>query len=180
MKRRLVILLVVLGALGMCYGLAARLAPMPIAARPAPAQARKPAASPAASLPAKEEAAGFDEVTVKVEIGPASDYPEAWRRGHGCAHTILSRVLGAQVGSGNGCPVISLEPGKAADKAGIRVRDRLGYPEDCASSLYGYFAPGPKARTVTWTVRRPRTTSAPSPSEPAAAAKPSALPQRAR
>jgi len=156
MNRRLVILLLLLAALVLCYGLAVRLAPMPVPTRAAALRPAAPAAGRASSLPAQEAAAGFDEVTVKIPIPPMSTFPAAWATGKGCPHSKLSAVLGVNVGAGNGCPVLNVEPGKAADRAGIRVRDRLGAPEDCASSLYSFFAPRKQPRTISWVIRRPR------------------------
>jgi hypothetical protein len=98
----------------------------------------------------------YDEVTVTIEIPPASEFPVAWATTHGCPHNRLTGALGAMIGPGNGCPVLVVEPDGPAAKAGIQPLDRLGEPGDCASALYYAFRPRKEARSVEWTVRRPK------------------------
>lgn len=102
----------------------------------------------------------YDEVTVTIEIPPLSEFPAPWADNEGCPLTRLTGALGAMVGPGNGCPVLTVKPGSPADNAGIKRLDRLGKPEDCASALSGSFRPGEEARTVEWVVRRPKGGSA--------------------
>lgn len=156
MNLRLIGLLLALVVAGACCLAILVLMPAPsptkwTARRAAPAGAR--ASKPAA---AQEDPAGYDLVTVKITIPPRSGFPDSWAAGAGCAHTQLSRILGAALSQGNGVIVFVVEPGKPAAEAGIRAGDRLGEPGDCPSTLVGAFFPGKKARTVEWTVRRPR------------------------
>ena len=98
----------------------------------------------------------YDAVTVTIEIPPVSEFPSLWATTHGCPHTRVSGALGAMIGPGNGCPVLKVEPDGPAAKAGIQRFDRLGEPGDCVRSFYHFFKPRKEARTVEWTVRRPK------------------------
>jgi hypothetical protein len=158
MTRRLTFLLLILVVVAVCCAIVLRFAP-----EPGRAITKKPPAGPpppgsvAATLPGGP---GFpkvyDDVMVTVKIPPLSKFPPGWAEGKGCPHAILSRVLGAAVGPGGGVPVLSLEPDKPAAKAGIKVGDRLGERDACPSSLYGSFFPRKTARTIKWTVHRPK------------------------
>jgi hypothetical protein len=156
MNLRVISFLLALVVAGACclVILAVMPAPSPTkwtAPRPAPAGggASKPAG-------AQEDPAGYDPVTVKITIPPMSGFPDSWTAGAGCAHTQLSRILGAALSQGNGVIVFVVAPGKPAAEAGIRPGDRLGEPGECPSTLAGAFFPGKEARTLEWTVRRPR------------------------
>jgi hypothetical protein len=105
----------------------------------------------------------YDEVTVSIDIPPLSEFPAGWAERDGCPHMRITGALGAAIGPGNGCPVLSVEPDGPADKAGIQRFDRLGEQSDCASSLYRSFKPRKEARTVEWTVRRPKGAASRSP-----------------
>ena len=156
MTRRLRFSIGVLVALIALYGVVLRVAPAP-----GRSKARKAPPAPPVEGGAAFEKPGpypteYDEVTVTIEIPPASEFPSGWAQTDGCPHTRITRVLGAAVGPGNGCPVLKLKPEGPAAKAGIQPLDRLGEPRDCARALYGSFRPGKDARTVEWTVRRPK------------------------
>jgi hypothetical protein len=106
---------------------------------------------------AQEDPAGYSSVEVKVTIPPLSAFPPGWAKSEGCAHTRLSGVLGAALSQGSGVVVFAVEPGKPAAEAGITPADRLGEPGACPNTLVASFAPGEKARTISWTIRRPKT-----------------------
>ena len=154
MTRRLSILIAVLVLVAVLCVVVLRVAPAPDRVRARRAPATEPTArAPEMPGPYPTE---YDEVTVSVEIAPITEFPPIWADNDGCPHNRISRVLGAGVGPSNGCPVVVIEPDGAADRAGIRVFDRLGRPGDCASGIYRFFRPGEETRTVEWTVRRPK------------------------
>ena len=155
MKRRLTFPLVVLAALLLSYGVLVRVAPVPSPPEPA-AAAQKGGLK---ALAAPRDPGEYDSVTVKIVIPPQAEFPAIWAEGGGCPHNVISAILGAQIGGAGGVPVFSIQPGKPAAKAGIQPGDRLGGPNDCPSSLSGSFAPGKEPRTITWTVRRPKSTA---------------------
>ena len=163
MTRRLSFSIAVLVALIALYVVVLRVAPAPDRSK-----ARKAPPSPPVEGGAAFEKPGpypteYDEITVTIEIPPISEFPAPWAKADGCPHTRLTGVLGAAVGPGNGCPVLTVEPEGAAAKAGIQPLDRLGEPSDCASALYGSFRPRKDARTVEWTVCRPKAGKSESP-----------------
>jgi hypothetical protein len=147
MKRRLIVLIVIFAALIVCYGILIRVAPVP---------KLRDVSTASASDGALEDPGEYEEVTVEIEIPSVSEFPAAWAQGGGCPHIVVVRTLGAQVSSSGGVRVLAVEPDKPAAKAGIQVDDRLGKPGDCVNSLYRSFAPRKEARTVEWTVRRPK------------------------
>lgn len=155
MTRRLVTLVVVLAALCVLYfALVRDMAPRSWASRsaaPRPSGEGADMANKPGPYPTE-----YDEVTVSIDIPPVSEFPAGWAESDGCPHSRVSGALGAAIGPGNGCPVLNVEPGGPADKAGIQRFDRLGEPGDCAMSLYRSFKPRKEARTVEWTVRRPK------------------------
>lgn len=156
MTSRLVFLVAALAAVFVLYLVVLRVAPVPGVSK-----ARTASARPASEGPSDFEKPGpypteYDEVTVTIEIPPVSEFPWAWAEVDGCPHKRVSGALGAAIGGGNGCPVLKLDPEGAAAKAGIKRFDRLGEPSDCASSLYRTFKPRKEARTIEWTVRRPK------------------------
>jgi len=156
MTNRLRFSIAVLVALIALYVVVLRVAPAPDRSK-----ARKAPPGPPVEWGGAFEKPGpypteYDEVIVTIEIPPLSEFPPAWAKGRGCPHARITRVLGAAVGRGNGCPVLKLKPEGPAAKAGFQPRDRLGEPRDCASALYGSFRPGKEARTVEWMVRRPK------------------------
>jgi hypothetical protein len=157
MNGRLIGLLVVLGALVVGAVVWQRTLGESM---PAPLSARRPEKPPGAKTPlaASLDPAGYDTVTVTFTIPPRSAFPPGWwRTPGGCAHTRLSRVLGANISSGGGVSVFGLEAGKPAAEAGVTPGDRLGLNQsDCAKALYTSFEPSEKARTFTWELRRPR------------------------
>jgi len=144
MTRRLMVLLAVfLGLVPVCF--------MVLRSAQPPRSTSTDAGAASESCPLDH-----DDVPVSIEIPPLSEFPGPWAETDGCPHTRLTGALRASVGPSNGCPVLSVESGGPADKAGIRPGDRLGGPDDCASSLYQSFAPGIYSRTIEWTVHRPR------------------------
>jgi hypothetical protein len=152
MTKRLRLSIAVLVILIALYVVVMRVAPPPRssmaqnAAREGPPSALNPGPYPTE----------YDEVTVTIEIAPLSEFPRAWATHGGCPHKVLMGVLGAVTGPANGCPVLAVEPDGAAAKAGIQRLDRLGKPEDCASSIQWDFRPWNEPRTVEWTLRRPK------------------------
>jgi predicted metalloprotease with PDZ domain len=106
---------------------------------------------------AQEDPGEYDEVTVTIEIPPLSEFPAGWAKNRdGCPHMRISRTLGAKMSGGGGVRIFEVEPDKPAAKAGIQPGDRLGELSDCASSLSRSFRPRKEARTIEWTVRRPK------------------------
>jgi hypothetical protein len=105
---------------------------------------------------AQGESGEYAEVTLAIDIPPLAEFPYAWAERGGCPHITISRVLGIEMTADRGVRVLSVEPDKPAAKAGLQPGDRLGDPSDCASSLYGSFAPRKELRTIEWTVRRPK------------------------
>jgi hypothetical protein len=153
MARRLIVLLAALAVLVVASLIFLRVAPPP-SPTSASSLPKRTGPLPAA---AQEDPAGYSSVEVKVTIPPLSAFPSGWAKSEGCAHTRLSGVLGAVLGQGNGVIVFAVEPGKPAGEAGITPGDRLGEPGACPNTLVASFAPGEKARTISWTIRRPRT-----------------------
>lgn len=153
MGRRLIILLAALAVLAAASAAFLRFASVPgptsLAERP-----KRTGPLPAA---AQNDAAGYDNVTVKITIPPLSAFPAGWANSEGCAHSRLSGTLGAVLSQGNGVIVFAVEAGKPAAKAGITPGDRLGPPDACPQTLAGSFAPREEARTISWTIRRPET-----------------------
>ncbi len=98
----------------------------------------------------------YDEVTVSIEIPPLSEFPTPWGQLEGCPQTRMTLTLGVTMYPAEGCPVLTLDEDGPAARAGIKPGDRLGGPDDCANSLSFTFRPKSKARTVEWTVRRPK------------------------
>jgi hypothetical protein len=145
MGRRFIFLVAALAVLAVASFVFLRVAPPP-----SPTSLMEPP-KPTGPVPAaaQEDPAGYSSVEVKVTIPPLGS--------EGCAHTRLSGVLGAALSQGNGVVVFAVEPGKPAAEAGITPGDRLGEPGACPQTLAGAFVPGEKARTVSWTVRRPKT-----------------------
>ncbi|UCC67653.1 MAG: hypothetical protein JSV79_11110 [Armatimonadota bacterium] len=162
MKSRLMVLIVILGALIVCYGIIMRGTPAPAPRKPAtraPAEGeRHPMLPPELHNPAE-----YEHVAVEIEIPPKSQLRGQWTRGRGCPHKALMSALGVRTAPSGGIPVFSVEPGKAAAKAGIQVGDRLGEPDDCAKSIYGAFWPRKETRSIEWTVRRPKVKEVASP-----------------
>ncbi len=97
----------------------------------------------------------YEEMTVTFEIPPAEEFPEAVVWEGGCAHSKLSRILGIEVGM-YGLPVLEVLPEGPAAKAGVRAGYRLGTGSDCPSSVVWSFMPREEARSVEWTVYRPK------------------------
>jgi hypothetical protein len=153
MARRLIALLAALAVLVVASLIFLRVAPPPsptgLSSPP-----KRTGPLPAA---AQEGPAGYSNVEVKITIPPLSAFPSGWAKSEGCAHTRLSGVLGAVLSQGNGVVVFAVEPGGPAARAGITPGDRLGEPGACPQTLAGSFAPGEKARTISWTIRRPKT-----------------------
>ncbi len=169
MGRRMIFLLVVLGALIVCYGVVRRVAWVPDTSRllrpPEPAEDAGEMLPPALANPDE-----YEYVTVEIEIPAQSEFPAVWTQGRGCPHTKICKRLGVTVPTGAGLPVFRLEPGGPAEKAGIQVGDRLGEPGDTPQSLERVFSAGEEPRTIEWTVRRPKVAAGePDESEPAGA-----------
>lgn len=147
MTRRLIVLLAVfVGLVPVCF--------MVLRSAPPPRLVSTDTGGAAAGIGSYP--ADHEDVTVSIEIPPLSEFLEPWAKTDGCPHTRLTGTLRARIGSSNGCPVLSVESGGSADKAGLRPGDRLGGPDDCASTLYPSFAPGVESRTIEWTVHRPQ------------------------
>lgn len=162
MTRRLVALVVVLAALCVLYFTVVQgMSPRSWASR-SPSPGPPPEGAAAADKPGPYPTE-YDEVRVSIDIPPVSEFPAAWAEVDGCPHSRVSGALGAAIGPGNGCPVLNVEPGGPADKAGIQRFDRLGEPSDCAMTLYHSFKPRKEARTIEWTVRRPKGQASESP-----------------
>jgi len=153
---RLIILLVILAAVIVCYGITLRLAPAtspwerPIVLMGPPREGRF------AGSAAQEDPGEYDHVTVNIDIPPSSEFPAGWSGRGGCPHMRICRVLGVKASGGGGVRIFEVDPGKPAANAGIQPGDRLGEVSECASSLYGSFRPRKDARTIEWTVRRPK------------------------
>jgi len=153
MNRRLIVLLVLLGATALA--LPATRIFMPACYLPREITRAAPSELPP-SAPAVTRPDHYDPVTVTIEIPAASEFPEAISAGIGCPQKQLGHVLGVAVTPGQGCVVMQLDENGPAAKAGIRLGDRLGSsPKDCPSSLAGSFFPTERPRQVVWTVQRP-------------------------
>lgn len=163
MTRRLAVLFTVLVVLIMLYALVLRLAPSPRLSRPAGASAgpgREGEDMPFRPGPYPAE---YEEVTVTIDIPPLSQFPPGWAQIDGCPHIRISKTLGVAMGPGNGCPILSVQPGGPAAEAGIQPGDRLGEPSDCSSTLYRSLRPREEPRTIEWTIRRPEAAEQKSP-----------------
>lgn len=171
MTHRLGVLVILLVLVAACYLVVIRAGPVPGRSKPRPAPPGPPAEGEAAFIKPGPYPTEYDEITVTIEIPPVSEFPSGWAQTDGCPHMRVSRTLGAAVGPGNGCPVLVVEPDGPAAKAGIQPMDRLGKPSDCISSFYRIFRPRKEARTVEWTIRRPKTPASESPGPDAPAAK---------
>jgi hypothetical protein len=147
MRRRLVLLVAALAAVAACYVVVLRVAPVRDLSHLA-----KLGPETAPPVDTRE----YEEVAVEIEIPPLSEFPESWAQMDGCPHVRMSRALGAQISGGGGVRVLGVQPEGPAAKAGIQPGDVFGEPEDCASGLAHFFRPHTKARTVEWTVRRPK------------------------
>jgi hypothetical protein len=163
MTRRLSFSIAVLVALIALYVVVLRVAPAPDRSKARNAPPASPVEGGAAFEKPGPYPTEYDEVTVRIEIPPLSEFPALWAESDGCPHSRMTKVLGAGIGPGNGCPVLTVEPDGPADKAGIKRFDRLGEPSDCPSTLYRSFRPGKEACTVEWMVRRPKGGTAESP-----------------
>ena len=147
MTRRLVVLVVALAAVIGCYVVVLQVAPTPDRS-----YLLKTGPETTPTVDTRE----YEEVAVTIEIPPASEFPQAWAQSAGCPHIRMRGVLGAQIRGGGGVRVLAVKPGGAAAKAGLKPGDVFGEQEDCASGLVHFFAPREEARTVEWTVRRPK------------------------
>jgi hypothetical protein len=147
MTRRLVLLVVALAAVIACYMVVQRVAPMPD---------RSYLLKTGPETTPKVDTREYEEVAVTIEIPPVSEFPAGWAHTSGCPHIRMSGALGAEISGGGGVRVLAVKPGQAAAKAGLKPGDVFGEPEDCASGLVHFFAPREEARTVEWTVRRPK------------------------
>jgi hypothetical protein len=147
MARRLVLLVVALAAVIACYVVVQRVAPTPD---------RSHLLKAGMETTPKVDTREYEEVAVTIEIPPVSEFPAGWAQTAGCPHIRMSGALGAEISAGNGVRVLVVRPGGAAAKAGLQPGDVFGEPDQCASSLSHFFAPRKEARTVEWTVRRPK------------------------
>ena len=147
MRRRLVMLLVALAAVAACYVVVQRVAPMPD---------RSYLLKTGPETTPKVDTREYEEVAVTIEIAPLSEFPEGWAHTDGCPHMRMGGALEAQISGGGGVRVLAVKPGGPAAKAGIQPGDVFGEPDQCASGLAHFVRPHTKARTVEWTVRRPK------------------------
>jgi len=147
MTRRLVLLVVALAVVIGCYVVVLRVAPLP---------ERSLLLKPGMETTPQVDTREYEEVAVTIEIPPVSEFPAGWAQTDGCPHIRMSGALGAQISGGGGVRVLAVQPGGAAAKAGLQPGDVFGEPDQCASALSRFFAPRKEARTVEWTVRRPK------------------------
>ncbi len=177
MRRRPILLVVILGALVACYLLLLRSAPSPSSAEQRGFLSARPKGGAPVQSTVPEEAGEYDYVSVTIDIPAVAELPESWAKRRKCPRTAIDDLLGVKIGPGGGVRISRVEPDKPAASAGIQPEDRLGAPGQCPSALYGSLAPGEEARTIEWTVRRPRGKGS---REPSAALSPSPQPPDAR
>jgi len=147
MTRRLVLLVVALAVVIGGYLVVLRVAPTPD---------RSYLLKTGPETTPKVDTREYEEVAVTIEIPPLSEFPAGWAHSNGCPHMRMSGALAAEVSGGGGVRVLAVKPGGAAAKAGLQPGDVFGDPDQCASSFSHFFAPREEARTVEWTVRRPK------------------------
>jgi len=137
-----------------------------------------PAPAPAPP-PQPAEAAGFEEIVLKVEIPAQTAAPEGQpgeRRGPhggaGCPMSESNQLLGIRISRPHGIVVGEVVPDGPAVKAGIKVGDSIvacdGKPVSCPSSLRPMLGRGGKVITVELTIHRPKE----APAKPATGAAP--------
>lgn len=94
----------------------------------------------------------FEEIPAEIVIPPTEEVGPL----RGCPMKQLETILGVSISHPHGICIGAVVADGPAAKAGIQPGDQLARPSDCPSSTLGRFLPRADSRTISVTIRRPK------------------------